>query len=378
MFIKNSNRLMRMSPLERSKGRFMRGPDGHEDTVDLDMDAAIADISDSLFGQDESGGGPEGKTVEQPEKVAETPTSDPAPAAQTDPAKAAETPDPNAAKPEGENTQAVQDTGAPKTWTKEAIAEWAAVPPRVQQEILKREQDMFQGLEQYREKAELGGRYDKVVEPFKAVLAAEQVDPVQLFEAFAGNHYLLTRGTPEQKLSLAANMLSHYGIDPTALVMAIGKNEPDPNADPRIAAMEKEIAELRSGQASREQQELNAKREAFEREVNEFANNPDNHYFAEVANDIANLLKTGAATSLPQAYEMAVYSNPGTRAKELDRLASERAAAVKEAEAARVQSAEAAQAVNVKTTTKTRDGTMPVGSLDETLEETMRNINARG
>lgn len=377
MFIKNSNRLMRMSPLERSKGRFMRGPDGHEDTVDLDMDAAIADISGSLFGQDESGDGPGDKTVEQP-GAPETPTSVESPAVQPDPAKVAETLDPNAAKPEDQNSQSVQDTGAPKTWTKEAIAEWAAVPPRVQQEILKREQDMFQGLEQYREKADLGTRYDKVVEPFKAVLAAEQVDPVQLFEAFAGNHYLLTRGTPEQKLSLAANMLSHYGIDPTALVMAMGKNEPDPTADPRIATLQKEIDDLKRGAQSREQQELNAKREAFEREVNEFANNPDNHYFGEVANDIANLLKTGAATSLAQAYEMAVYSNPGTRAKELDRLATERAAAAKEAEAARAKSAEAAQAANVKTTTKTRDGTMPVGSMDETLEETMRNIQARG
>lgn len=377
MFIKNSNRLMRMSPLERSKGRFMRGPDGHEDTVDLDMDAAIADISGSLFGQDESRDGPGDKTVEQP-GAPETPTSVESPAVQPDPAKVAETLDPNAAKPEDQNSQSVQDTGAPKTWTKEAIAEWAAVPPRVQQEILKREQDMFQGLEQYREKADLGTRYDKVVEPFKAVLAAEQVDPVQLFEAFAGNHYLLTRGTPEQKLSLAANMLSHYGIDPTALVMAMGKNEPDPTADPRIATLQKEIDDLKRGAQSREQQELNAKREAFEREVNEFANNPDNHYFGEVANDIANLLKTGAATSLAQAYEMAVYSNPGTRAKELDRLATERAAAAKEAEAARAKSAEAAQAANVKTTTKTRDGTMPVGSMDETLEETMRNIQARG
>lgn len=362
------NRLMRMSPLERSKGRFMRGPESHEDAVEIDMDAAIADISDSLFGQDESGNDPSNSTAEQPEKVSETPTPETPPAAQ--PNTEDSTP-----STEIENSQSVQETGAPKTWTKEAIAEWAAIPPRAQQEILKREQDMFQGLEQYREKAELGAQYDKVVEPFRAVLAAENVNPIQLFEAFAGNHYLLSRGTPEQKLSLAANMLQHYGIDLTALVQRMGDQ---PQKDPYTQELEQRLARLESGLNERQASEMAAKKQAFEEQVNQFAQNPDNHYFQEVASDMANLLKTGAATSLSQAYEMAVYANPVTRAKELDRLAAERAAALKNEEAERVRAAEAAKAANVKTTTKTRDGTMPVGSLDETLAETMAAIRARG
>jgi hypothetical protein len=93
---------------------------------------------------------------------------------------------------------------------------------------------------------------------------------------------------------------------------------------------------------------------------------------------MANLLKTEAASSLQQAYEMAVWNNPVTRAKEIDRLQSERDATLKAQNEEKLQAARKAQGANVDTSTKTRDGTVPVGSMDETLEETMAQIKSRG
>jgi hypothetical protein len=237
------NKLLRMSALERKHGRFMRGPEEHEDSVAIDMEAAQTEISESLFGQDDAG---EKITTEEPEVAVETPAA-PAPT------------EPPVTPPE-ENSEAVVETGAPKTWTKEALADWAAIPPRAQQEILKREDDMFRGMEQYKERAELGTQYDKVVEPYKAALAAEGVNPVELFNNFAANHYMLARGTEEQKLEIAANLMTHYGIDPTALIMRLGSDAPKP--DPKYKELETRFQSLEQQLTRRQQQEMQAQRAA--------------------------------------------------------------------------------------------------------------------
>src|SRR5262249_50718650 len=47
--------------------------------------------------------------------------------------------------------QAEQVGEAPNSWTREARVEWAKLPPRVQQEIAKRETDMQRGVDQLKQ-----------------------------------------------------------------------------------------------------------------------------------------------------------------------------------------------------------------------------------
>jgi hypothetical protein len=349
--------------------------DQNLDTEGLDIESALTSISEDLFGQESKEGldgeqpKVEGEPTPAPKEGEAPPQSDEEKAKAEEEAAAAEK-----AKSE-ENSQAVQDVGAPKTWTKEEIAEWATMSPGAKAAVLRREEDMFRGLEQYKEKAELGSRYDAVVEPFRAALAAEQVDPVQLFQSFSANHYLLARGTPEQKLEVATHLVKSYGLDIDAIKARLGN---EPVVDPKVQELERQIAELRGGVEQQQQAQLELKRAEFSKQVESFASDPKNVYFSEVSADIANLLKTGAATSLQQAYDMAVYNNPSTREKEIARITAERIESEKKAEADRVAKAEKAKAANVNSKQKTVDGTVPVGSLDETLNETMASIKARG
>ena len=62
----------------------------------------------------------------------------------------------------------------------EAIAEWATISPRAQQEILKRRGYVPRTWE-YKTRAELGARYDAVIDPYRPILAAENLDPVEMF-----------------------------------------------------------------------------------------------------------------------------------------------------------------------------------------------------
>lgn len=338
--------------------------------VELDLTEALADISSDLFGQGNAANGNEGKAPLEGEKSADLPM-DQLTSPQTDEEKAAAAEAKAAAEA---NSAAVQDTGAPKTWTKEALAEWAKIPARAQAEILKREQDMFAGLEQYKGRAEIGDRYSKVAEPYMPALQAAGVDPVELFNNFAGNHYLLVQGTPEQKLHVAAGLMQHYGIDIPALINMIDSKA---TADPNIAPLQSRLEKLEQERAQERNYATEQMRQQKSQEVAAFAADPKNVYFSEVANDILSLIKGGVARTLQEAYDKAVYANPVTRQKELDRLTAERSADLTRQTEERAKANAAATAANITSKSKSASGTAPVGTLDDTLNETMSKIKAR-
>lgn len=345
----------------------MPGPNDPTETADetFDTAAALEEISSDLFGQEggddlNNDGAAETAAVEG--QLAEAPAA---------PGEEA----PTVEQPESENSEAVQALGAPSTWTKEAIEDWAKIPPRAQQEILKREQDMFAGIQQYKEKADLGSRYDAVVEPFREPLAKAGVDPVELFQNFSANHYLLTFGTPQQKVEIAANLLHHYGIPLDAVAPALGNKAP---ITPEMRQTQLELNQLKAQLRERDQQSESQLREQVMSDINSFAADPANIHFDAVASDMAKLIQSGVCDTLKAAYDHAVWANPAMRQKEIDRQTAERAAQAEAERKARVETAKSRMATDVKTTTKARDGTIPVGSMDDTLEETFARISARG
>jgi hypothetical protein len=291
-----------------------------ETQPDEDLSEAHAEISSELFGQD----GEEENKDEKP--LVEGEEAEPSGGAPEAKADAVEPPPQPEEKPAEENAEEVQATGAPKTWTKEALAEWATIPPRAQTEILKREEDFLRGITQYKEAAELGAAYSKVVEPYMPVLAAENVNPIGLFQSFAANHYLLSRGSDEQKVELAAQLINGYNIPLGPLLNFMAESGETRQPDPEVVSLRRELNDLKFGLNNRSQAEHNARIEDLGREIDAFAADTAAHpYFDEVANDIHNLFKAGLAKDLTEAYEKAVYANPVTRAKEIDRLTAERA-----------------------------------------------------
>lgn len=348
-----------------------------ETQPDFDTEAAVADISSDLFGQgkEEEDDGEEDLVEGEQDKSSGEPSADVAePAPQS--TEEIKTVDGEVVEETSEEVQAV---GAPKTWTKEALETWATIPPRAQEEILKREEDFFRGIGQYKAAAEVGQRYDAVVEPYKPILAAEGVDPVQLMQSFAANHYLLTKGTPQQKIELAATMLQGYEIPLADLLNHIADQDIDLNPpDPEVIALRKELGEIKSFIQSSQTSANNQLTARIDAEIEAFANDPAHPYFNELADDIHKLFKSGMANSLAEAYEKALYANPNTRQKEIDRLTAEKLSTVDAEAEKRKEKIAKSTAADVILTPKPRDGTVPSGSIDDTLEETMQKIVARG
>jgi len=294
----------------------------------------------------------------------------------------------DAVKPEsGETDSAAEGTGtdgtetppagtapvAPRTWRPEAAAAFASLPPVVQAEVLKREEDIFKGIASYKEAADFGNSMKSVLDPYLPVLQQYNIRPDAQVADMMQAHYTLAFGTPEEKLGLVQRIAKDYGIP-------LGQQPAADTpvwVDPQVEALQKELQAIKSTLSKTESVQVERQKAEITQHVQAFASDPKNVYFDELANDIAHLLRTGAEKSVESAYEAAIWRNPVTRAKEITRQQTEQAEALRKTEQERVKAAKEATEVNVRSKAKTRGAATPVGTIDDTLNETLAKIMAR-
>lgn len=337
---------------------------GMDDTNDFDFASAEADISGSLFDTPSSSSGSEDDSEKDPvidaavdSAVAEQPASGEAPPTET-------------AEPEVKPEAAL---APPKTWRAEALAKWETLPAEVQREVLKREEDIFKGLESYKADAQIGRSLNQVLSPYMPMLQQAGVNPLQQIESLMQAHHGLATGTPEQKQRFFSELARAYNVPLSGELVG----EEPPFVDPQVAALQKEIAALKSKTSAREQQEAATLRATLQKEIDAFAADPKNVYFDEVATDIAALLKSGTASTLAEAYEKAIWLNPATRAKEQSRLTAEAEAKAKAEAEAKAAAAKKATAANVRSSPKSASAAAPLGSIDDTLSAALNSIRSR-
>lgn len=337
--------------------------------ADFDMEAASAAVSDGLFGDSDAGGGdvtdvvPKREVVEE-EVNLEVPGEEAAAAAvdkPAEPAKPAPT-DPAA------TTAASTPVTAPKTWRPEAAVTWATIPPAAQEEILKREADMFKGLESYKGDAQVGKALSQAVAPYQGLLATLGVDPIAATSQLMRMQAILMQGTPQQKQMLVQKVIQDYGIQFEA--PASGEA---PYVDPQVAALQQKIAALESNTQAQTQRQEQLVREQLSAELNAFASDPANPDFDLLVDDIAQLIKGGIAKDLREAYDKAAKLNPIVAEKVLARKTAEATAKAQE-EAAKAAKAKAS---TIRSAPKSSGGTASLGSLDETLAAALADIKGR-
>lgn len=278
--------------------------------------------------------------------------------------------------PEGEKPAeaAASVDEPPKTWRKEASATWAALPSEAKAEILKREADIFKGIESYKVDATFGKSMKSVVQPYEAIMQANGMEPVSTIQGMLRGHHTLATGTAEQKAAIFKQMAKDYRIDLASLATPTG--EP-PYIDPAVATLQNELRAVQSQLSEANQRRQAEARASVSAELDKFAGDPKNIHFNEVANDIANLLQRGLAGSLQEAYEKAVWLNPVTRAKEAARTTAEANAKAAAEAATKATAARKALAANVTTRARSGSATTPTGSLDDTLSEALAGIKSR-
>lgn len=268
-----------------------------------------------------------------------------------------------------EPTTVAPTVNAPNTWRPEASKHFATLPPEVQQEVLKREEDMFKGIEQYKTDANFGKNIGQVMAPYMETLQKYGVQPEAQIADMMQAHYTLAFGSNDQKVQLLQQIAKDYGVN-------LGQS--DEYIDPQVQGLQGQIGQLQHQLKSMQLHQQNERMQQINQEVSAFQQDPANIYFDELADDMANLLRTGACKTLKQAYETSLWANPTVRAKEMSRQEAERKETASKEEAARVGAAKAATAANLKLKSKPGgSAATPTGSMRDTIQETLDSIYSR-
>ena len=341
--------------------------DSGQDTGDqggFDIDQASSDLAGDLFPASER------EASDDAEDTSADAITEPADTEQaTEPAKDGASAD-DAAK------AAIEGKPAPKTWPKEMHEHWGKTPKEVQDYWEVREKQMLDGLEQYKGDAVYGKAMRDAVTPYMALIQAQGIDAPRAVQTLLNAHYKLSVSPPSQKAQYLDYIAKQYGIDQSLRQQTQGGQQ---SVDPRLAQLQDELHQLKQVIHSGSEQQLNAERTRISQEVNTFASDPAHPYFDEVADDIIVMLKTGLP--LQDAYDRAVWANPGTRAKETARLQTEAKAEADKKAREQAEAAKKAASTNIRnrdtrrTPTEQPKGTMR--DLDGAMKEAMREIKAR-
>lgn len=193
---------------------------------------------------------------------------------------------------------------APNSWSAEAKAKWASVPPEVREYIAKRETEAHQAITRM-------GEQIKTTEPVRAVFErhADTLKRIALPAHDAVDRLLAVESYLQQDPRGAIREIARaYGVEDV-----FGGVQPENVASQEITRLLQHIAQLETRLTSREAQERDAAQAETARQIADFSKTRP--HFEAVRTIMAGLIQTGAAPDMAAAYDMAVQAHPETRAK---------------------------------------------------------------
>lgn len=250
---------------------------------------------------------------------------------------------------------------APNTWKSEVAAKFAALPDDVRAEILKREQDVFNGINQYKVAAEYGQNVHKMLQPYQQRLQENGTNPIEYISALArADNMIASAPTQEQKLQYFRELANMYGI--TVDHGLFGAE------DSTVTALRQELNQLK-GTINSQLSQAQAKEIAtITKQIDEFKALPEHKHFDVLQHEIAALLQSGVAKDLKDAYERALWANPTTRIAEQTRLQEEKAKADLDLQKKALEEAKKKKGINVRSTASGSNGGKK--TIDQTLNDT--------
>jgi hypothetical protein len=221
----------------------------------------------------------------------------------------------------------------PASWSPAALAEWAKLPPGIQQEVLKRERDFSNGIAQ--KSGEL-----KAWKELEPIIAARRPSYQQYgfkSDAEAINHlFAFSDSYARDPAGLVAHLATVARLRPEQVFPQLfnqqqpqgQQQQPQQQAPqpPQIDALVQEQIGMQFARLETEQ----------------FAADPKHEHFSTLRPMMAQLLQAGIATNLQDAYDRALWATPDLREKLLADQKSQAAIKVTEDQKARAEKAKRA------------------------------------
>jgi hypothetical protein len=278
---------------------------------------------------------------------------------------------------------------APQSWRPEIREQWGKIPGEVQQEILRREQQVSRALSDASRYVSHYNQFNELCAPYASMIAMDGGNPLNTFKEYLRTAATLRLGAPREKATAIANAVMQFGIDVQELDTALsgmvngqpGQPGQQPRGQPQQQFRDPRLDQL-LGQLEQHRQTRNQEIEqAQQAEIDNFTSDPKNEFFDDVRGTVANILEVyanqGMRCSLKEAYDKACLLDP--RISQV--IAARRQAAANNS---------LVQQNNASLAAKRRAAIMPPGSpnigpgdgngslsLRDTIDAAMRQVESR-
>lgn len=216
------------------------------------------------------------------------------------PAAPAETPE---TKPEQQQAPSTAQAAPPPGWSKESKEAFKALPPSVQADVLKREQEVSNGFKQKTEELSRYQEIEKVIAPARTEYSKHGMSDAQAInQLFAWEQSFRN---PATRMQAFQNLARAYSVDFTQFAQPAGQASEQEQIPAHLKPVVDQFGQVAQSVQTLEQR-LNAQeREQTEREIQAFATDKQHPHFEKLRPLMGKLLQGGAATTMEDAYQQA-------------------------------------------------------------------------
>ena len=261
----------------------------------------------------------------------------------------------------------------PASWRKDYHEVWQKADPKMQEYAWQREEQMRAGVEPLLAKAQFADTMQQAIEPYLPTIQGMGLTPEKAVSALMQADYTLRTAPPQQKMQLFAQLAQSYGIN----LGAMGANPqaaPQNSVDPLVWQLQNELNSVRGEVMGWKQQQEMQQNQQLLGEINQFSLKAD--HFEEARPTMIQLLQSGMAETLEEAYDKAIRLNPDlfeqvSKAQQAEQAAKQAKEFNRAAKAAR------AAAVSVRSATPSANTAPKAANRRALLEEAFSETETR-
>jgi len=274
--------------------------------------------------------------AQQFDEVEAAPTEKPAPAAEParDNTGKYAKPAPEAAPAAIEAVEEPVWKRPPASWKKDYHEVWQGADDRLKEYAFQREEQMKAGIEPLKSKAQYADQMQEVIAPYMQTITGLGIDAPGAVKALMEADHILRTSQPHEKQQYFARLAQSYGIN----LNDVGGLQQQAPVDPQFYALQNELNSVRGEVQNWKQQQEQQQNQVLLGEINQFSQKAE--HFEEARPVMIQLLQSGVATDLQDAYEKAIRLDQGLfetvhQNQQVQADAAKRAGADRAAKAAR-------------------------------------------
>ena len=258
----------------------------------------------------------------------------------------------------------------PASWKKDYHDVWAKADPRMQEYAWQREEQMRAGVEPLLTKAQFADQMNEALKPYMETIRGLGMTPDKAVSALMQADHTLRNSDPQAKLAYFQQLAQSYGIN----LGQAQQGAPQASVDPMVYQLQNELNKVRGEVMGWKQQQEMVENQQLLSEINNFSQKAE--YFEDVRPAMIQLLQSGMAQTLDDAYDKAIRLNP--ELFEQTQKAKQAEAAVRQAkEANKAAKAARAAAVSVRSATPGANTAPKSADRRALLEELLSESEAR-